>query len=87
MGEKQYHVVRCNDPKRAAQIIMPCPAEMRETEGNPNQGPVRAFGALHLGCSNFKGSAHLPDMIKAGKDQWETLEEGVEVGMVEGLEL
>ena len=80
---EKYHVVRAKDPKEVAKYIMPCPADKLNNEG---ESPVREFLQLHIFCANFKNSAHVTDR-KQYTINWETIKEGVEGGMVEGLEL
>ena len=89
--KEKYHVVRCQNPQVAADYVIPCPEECRETYGTPvhllPQSPVRVFPKLKIACTNFVGSANLMDLEKAGKVKWKTLEEGIDVAMVEGVEV
>ncbi len=80
---KKYHVVRSKIPAEVAKYILPCPKDKLNNEG---ESPVREFLQLHIFCANFKNSAHVTDR-KQYTIKWEKIKEGVEGGMVEGLEL
>ena len=80
---KKYHVVRSRDPKEVAKYIMPCPADKRNGD---NEAPIREFASKNTYCTNFKESFFVLHRDKY-KIKWETIKEGVEGGMVDGLEL
>lgn len=80
---KKYHVIRSKDNKEVAKYIMQCPADKRNGD---NEAPIRAFSSKNTYCANFKESFFLLHRDKH-TIKWETIKEGVEGGMVEGLEL
>jgi len=80
---KKYHLVRSTDPKEVAKYILPCPTDKLNNEG---ESPIREFLQMNIYCTNFKNSAHVTDR-KQYNINWETIKEGVEGGMVEGLEI
>jgi len=80
---KKYHVVRSKDPKEVAKYIMQCPADKRNGD---NEAPIRTFASKNIHCTNFKESFFVLHRDKY-KIKWENIKEGVDGGMVEGLEI
>ena len=68
-------------------LVRVAPPHLREKRnGHPCGAGVRTFEAEGIICTNFQGSS---DLLSPGKYEihWQTLEDGIEVGTVKGVNI
>jgi hypothetical protein len=83
----KYHVVRTNNALAAARLVKMAPPHLREKRnGHPCGSGFRTFQEQGVVCTNFEGSSQLfaPGVYEI---EWRTLEDGIEVGNVKGLNI